>query len=86
MPQEDWLILMVVGGIFILVGLTAFFWGRHEEKSYNAALSRRRDDLREFIDHWPPRPQPGAPKIGGWIAIAVGLLLLILGVIFLLQG
>ena len=86
MPYEDWLILMVVGGVFIILGLAAVLWGRHEERKYNDSLSRRRGDLREFLEHWPPRPQPGAPKIGGWIAIAVGLFMLILGGVFLLWG
>ena len=86
MPHADWLILMAVGGLFIILGLAAVFWGRHEEKSYYNSLSRRHDDLREFLEHWPLRPQPGAPKIGGWIAIAAGVLMLILGGAFLLWG
>ena len=86
MPHEDWFIPMVVGGVFILIGLVGVFWGRLEEKRFNDSLSRRRGDLREFMEHWPPRPQPGAPKIGGWIALAVGLLILILGGAFLLWG
>ena len=83
MPHEDWLILMGAGGLFILLGLAAVFWGRHEEKSYFNSLSSR-GDLREYLEHWPERPEPGALKIGGWIAIAVGLLMLILGSVFLL--
>jgi len=30
-------------------------------------------DLREFFSRWPPRPEPGALITGGWIAIAVGI-------------
>ena len=86
MPQGDCFILMGVGGGFIILGLVGIIWARHEEKSYFEALAAR-PDLREFMAHWPERPQPGALRIGGWIAIAVGLLLLIVGVVlWLLSG
>lgn len=78
MPQHDWLVLMGMGGSFILLGLAAIIWGRHEEKSYYNSLSGRTDE-REFLEHWPPRPQLGALKIGGRIAIAIGLFMLAIG-------
>ena len=80
MAQGDYLILTVVGGVFIVLGVAGLLWGMREEKTYFTAMSKRRDDLREFVDHWPPRPQPGALKIGGWIAIAVGVVLFIVGI------
>ena len=86
MPHADYFTLMGVGGLFIILGLAAIIWGKHEEKSYFDAIATRTGDLREFMEHWPPRPQPGALKIGGWIAIAVGLLLLVTGVVFWLLG
>jgi len=73
---------MVMGGLFILLGLGAIFWGRVEEKSYFDSLSTR-TDVREYMEHWPQRPEPGALKIGGWIAITLGLVVLALGVVFL---
>jgi len=69
---------MGVGGLFIILGLAAIIWGKHEEKDYFDSLSERTKDLREFMNHWPQRPQPGASKIGGWIAIAIGLLMLVI--------
>ena len=75
MPQNDWLVLMIMGGSFILLGLGAFIWGKKEEKGYYNSLSGRRD-TREFLEHWPPHPQFGALKIGGWIAIALGVLMM----------
>ena len=80
MPQGDWFILMGIGGGFIILGLVGIFWGRHEEKTYFEALAERRD-VREFVSHWPERPQPGALRTGGWIAIALGALLLLVGII-----
>ncbi len=85
MPNGDSLILMGLGGIFILLGLAAIFWGRSEEKRYYDSLSTR-PDAREFLEHLPLHPEPGALKIGGWIAIAIGLLMLVMGGAFWLWG
>ncbi len=78
MPEREWFVLMGMGGFFVLLGIGGIIWGRAEEKSYYNAISRR-FDVREFLEHWPPRPEPGALKVGGWIAITVGLLMLIAG-------
>jgi len=85
MPQRDWLILMAMGGVFIILGLVAIVWGRSEEKRYYDAMASR-TDVREYLEHWPPRPEPGALKTGGWISIGIGLLMLAMGGIFLLLG
>ena len=77
MSQSDLFTLMGIGGLFILLGLGAIIWGRSEEKSYYNSLSTRRD-TREFLEHWPPRPQLGALKIGGRIALAIGVLMIAL--------
>ena len=79
--MTGWLIPMVLGVVFIALGLGAIIWGNREEKSYYNSLATRKD-LREFFSRWPPRPEPGALKIGGWIAIAVGLVMIITGGIF----
>ena len=83
MPFHDWFILMGMGGLFILLGLAAIIWGKSDEKSYYDSMSTR-PDAREFLEHWPQRPQPVALKIGGWIAVTVGLLMLAMGGAFLL--
>ncbi len=81
----DYYILMGMGGLFILLGIASMFWGKGEEKSYYNALSTR-SDMREFLEHEPERPEPGALKIGGWIAMAIGLLMLVMGGAFWLWG
>lgn len=85
MLENDWLIVLALGGAFILLGLAVYFWGRSEEKSYFDAISSRAD-VREYLNHWPPRPEAGGLKIGGWIAISLGLLLAIAGgIMFLVE-
>ena len=81
MLQGDWLILLIVGGVFLALGLAAFLWGKREEKNYFNSIATRSDDMREFVEHWPQRPQPGALKIGGWIAITIGVIMLVVGLI-----
>ena len=83
MPQH--VILMSMGGVFIILGLAAFFWGKAEEKKYYNALTSRRD-VREFLEHQPIRPEPTALRIGAWIALAIGILLLAMGGGFWLWG
>jgi hypothetical protein len=73
---------MVMGGLFILLGLGAFFQGRADERRYFNSISAR-TDIREYLEHWPQRPVPGALKVGGWIAIALGVFMLVLGIAFL---
>ena len=85
MPQCDCFVLVGMGGLFILLGLGAIIWGRSEEKSYYDSVSAHPDE-REFLEHWPQRPQFGALKIGGRIAIAVGVLMIVMGLAFLLRG
>ena len=81
MPQNDWFVLMGIGGLFLLLGIGAVIWGRREEKSYYDSLSGH-TDTREFLEHWPQRPQFGALKIGGRIAIAIGMAMIGMGSIF----
>ncbi|MFC1932764.1 hypothetical protein ACFLXU_03915 [Chloroflexota bacterium] len=85
MSLHDLLVPMGMGGLFILLGLAGIFWGRSEEKRYFDSISTR-TDTREFMEHWPQRPQFGALKIGGWIAIAIGLLMIVVSSVLLLQG
>ena len=83
MPQGDLFALIGMGSLLILLGLAAIIWGKSEEKGYYDSLSSR-PDTREFLERWPQRPQFGALKIGGWIAIAIGLLMIVMGGAFFL--
>jgi hypothetical protein len=78
MPLSDNIILMVVGGIFVVLGIFLILWGKGEERGYYGSLAGRHD-AREFLEHWPQRPRVGAGKIGGWISLSVGLVLVVVG-------
>jgi len=85
MPESDAFIMIWVGVGFIVLGVVGLLLGRREEKGYYNSLSSRRD-VREYLEHSPRRPGIGALKVGGRIAIAVGVILIALGSAFLLRG
>ena len=85
MLYRDCFIMMGLGGLFIILGLGAIFWGKREARGYYDSLATR-TDVREFLEHTPYRPTLGALKVGGWIAISIGLLLIVMGGAFLLWG
>ncbi|MEK7353302.1 MAG: hypothetical protein AABZ77_02205 [Chloroflexota bacterium] len=85
MSQGDVSALLVIGGVFILLGVAVIIWDWVEKKGYLSSISHHLD-IREFLDGWPPRPQFGALKIGGWIAITLGVAMLILGLVFRWRG
>ncbi|MCJ7763595.1 MAG: hypothetical protein MUO90_00330 [Dehalococcoidales bacterium] len=85
MPHMDLWVLMGLGGLFIVLGVAALFWGVGEEKEYYRAIVNR-NDLREYMEHTPERPEPGGLKIGGVIAVVVGLVMLIIGGAFWFWG
>ena len=85
MLQQHCFILMGMGGLFILLGLAAIIWGKREETGYYDSLSSR-SDMRKYLEHWPQYPESEALEIGGWIAIAIGLVMVATGGGFLLWG
>ena len=82
---DNVLALLGIGVLFIVIGLAAFIWDRKESKSYYNSIAGRQD-MREFFNHWPPRAEFGALKIGGWISVVIGIIMLITGGVFWLIG
>jgi hypothetical protein len=76
----DWYIFIIIGGVLFLLGIGGIIWGVVEEKRIFDALSRK-PDLREFSLKHIESPQPGALKIGGWIAVGLGVIIIIAGII-----
>jgi hypothetical protein len=77
MPQVDWLILMGMGGLFLILGIALVIWGKRDESSYYNSLSTR-TDVRKFLER-ESRPRFESLKVGGWLAIAVGLVMIAMG-------
>ena len=84
MENANLFVVMGLGGFFILLGIGLLLWGRSERETYYKAISSRHD-VREYMQHTPEVPEPGGLKIGGYIAIIVGLAMLIMGGVFLLS-
>lgn len=82
---SDWRIFTGIGVLFILLGIISIVWGKREESSYYTRISER-IDVREFVSRAPFRPEPNALKTGGWICIALGIVLLGIGIGFRIQG
>ncbi|MEL7561661.1 hypothetical protein [Dehalogenimonas sp. 4OHTPN] len=74
-------IILGLGLLFMIIGVILLFSGHGEERWYYDRLSRKRD-LREFVTHDPERPEPGSLRTGGWIALAVGLVIIGVWVFF----
>ncbi len=85
MESTDWNMVMGLGGFFVLIGSALLIGGKREEQGYYDALANR-NDVHEFVSHDPERAEPGALIIGGWIALAVGLAVLIMGGAFSIWG
>ena len=84
-PSGDCFILMGMGGFFAILGIILIILGKGEKKAYYDSLAGR-PDAREFLERWPERPRVGSLKIGGWVALAVGLVLVVMGGAFWLWG
>ena len=85
MTSGEYFIPIGIGGFFAIVGIILILLGRGEEHRYYDSLARR-PDAREFLERWPERPRVGALKIGGWITLVIGGLLIIMGGAFWLWG
>ena len=84
MERSDLIIVVIIGGIFLILGVIGILFGRKEEGAYYSTVSER-IDVREFLERLPGRPEPGALRTGGKICFAVGIVVLLvcLGIYFL---
>ncbi len=80
--MEDWSVMLLLGGFFLLLGIVLVLLNRKEKDSYYDAIAERRD-VREFLAHDPERPELGALNTGGFISIVLGIALLVIGFVWL---
>ncbi|MDD5701542.1 MAG: hypothetical protein PHU23_05770 [Dehalococcoidales bacterium] len=85
MTSNDLTILIVIGGVFVLLGIIAIVWGKKEENAWYGSITER-VDVREFVDRSPFRPEPRSLRTGGKIAIVVGLVFLLASLVFRIWG
>jgi hypothetical protein len=85
MSESSWIIVAIAGGVFLALGIGGLVWGLLEERHLFRQLAAQRD-LREFSLKHVESPQPGALKMGGWILLALGIVLLAVGLSFWLTG
>ncbi len=85
MSPNEYPIFLGVGVLFIFMGFIAVGWGRWEQKTYDDYLSKL-EDVREYLTHWPERPQPQGLLAGGWISVALGAVLVIVGLVLMLSS
>ena len=72
--------LIILGVVFIVLGVGMFIAGIREERAYQRELMGR-PDLREFLTGWPPRSWRHTLTMGGGIGVIVGVIILVLGIV-----
>ena len=79
MAEGSYQVALILGGLFVLLGIIFVFWNRREKaKYYNSILLTRRD-IKETITREHERFWLHAWRIGGWISLIIGVVLLIIG-------
>ncbi len=85
MVITDYTALMIIGGIFLLIGIAIMIWGSKENKEDIEAITNR-IDVRKYLEGRADTYQSWGLKVGGIISIVIGLILLIMGIIFMIWG
>jgi ribose/xylose/arabinose/galactoside ABC-type transport system permease subunit len=75
--MEAQAIVATLGGVFTLLGAALIILGYREEKRIVNDIAQRQD-ARKFITRFPPRLEAGGLKVGGLIALVIGVVLLVL--------
>jgi 3-deoxy-D-manno-octulosonic-acid transferase len=81
MSQVSYQVILGMGGFFVFLGVIFILWNRREKNKYYNSILLTRRDIKETITHEHERFWLHAWKIGGWISLIVGIVLLIIGVI-----
>ena len=72
-------VILGMGGFFVLLGIIFILGNRREKRRYYNHILLTRRDIKETITHEHERFWLLAWKIGGWISLVVGIVLLTIG-------
>jgi 4-amino-4-deoxy-L-arabinose transferase-like glycosyltransferase len=79
MLEGSYQVILVLGGLFVLLGVIFILLNRREKNKYYNSILLTRRDIKETITHEHERFWLQAWKTGGWISLIVGIVLLIIG-------
>jgi hypothetical protein len=79
MPSGDYLVLMYLGGFFLVFGTVLITWGRRRREDSRGSVSVG-SDVRRYLEL--QITQSVSKAVGGWIAFVCGLALLAVSVGF----
>ena len=79
MLQDNHQVVLGLGAFFILLGIVFILWNRREKNRYYNSILLTRRDIQETITREHERFWLHAWRIGGWISLVVGIVLLIIG-------
>ncbi len=79
MLQDNYQVVLGLGAFFILLGIVFILWNRREKNKYYNSILLTRRDIQETITREHERLWLHAWRIGGWISLIVGMVLLIMG-------
>ncbi|OGN98199.1 MAG: hypothetical protein A2Z77_03245 [Chloroflexi bacterium RBG_13_51_36] len=79
MSQASYQVILGLGGFFVLLGIIFILGNRREKRKYYNSILLTQRDIKETITHEHERFWLQAWKIGGWISLIVGIVLLIIG-------
>lgn len=78
MSLTEYVPLMIIGAVFLLVGIILLILGNREEKDYCRTVSNQ-TDVRKYLEYRTDSIQAWGFKVGGIIAVVIGLFLLVMG-------
>jgi hypothetical protein len=79
MSAASYQIILGMGGFFVFLGIIFILWNRKEKQKYYNSILLTQRDIKETITHEHERFWLHAWRIGGWISLIVGIILLIIG-------
>jgi hypothetical protein len=77
MPSLEWFLLMGMGVIFVVAGIIFLVNGNRGAEMYYQSYADS-PDVRKFMER-SPRPKYESLKIGGRVAIVLGIIMLAIG-------